>query len=382
MNVKSAWGLLKQTFKEFGDDKVLRLSAAMAYYAIFSIGPLLVLVVGLAGLVFGEETVKRQVTQELQNMVGGKSAHLVETMMSAQKHGDSLIATIVGGVGLLLGAAGVFGQLQDALNTIWEVKAKPGTGIWGFIRQRFLSMGMVLGLGFLLLVSMALSAFVNAFAGYISAMISMPKWVVPTFNFIFMFGIITVLFAAIFKVLPDVKVRWRHVWIGAVVTSLLFVLGKFALGLYLGREGATSVYGAGAAFVLILLYIYYSSVILFFGAEFTQVYARAHEPVQPTKYAVPVKEEERAQEGMEAGSRRKQSGQSRDGGKQTRAQPAHGAPAYATKSNPTPVWPRPQMQNLCVARAQQKRSQSPCACRARLPWNKSKSSRGHSSGWR
>jgi len=282
--------------------------------------------------------VKRQVTQELQNMVGGKSAHLVETMMSAQKHGGSLIATIVGGAGLILGAAGVFGQLQDALNTIWEVKSKPGTGIWGFIRQRFLSMAMVLGLGFLLLVSMALSAFVNAFAGYISAMISMPKWVPPTFNFVIMFGVITVLFAAIFKVLPDVKVKWRHVWIGAVVTSLLFVLGKFALGLYLGRAGATSAYGAGAAFVLILLYIYYSSVILFFGAEFTQVYARAHEVVQPTKYAVAMNEGERAQEGMVAGNRQKPQGERRAGGKEQQSpQPAHGAPAYATKASPTPV---------------------------------------------
>jgi len=320
MNIKSGWGILKKTMTAFGEDRVLRLSAAMAYYAIFSIGPLLVLMVGLAGLVFGEATVKHEVTGQIQGMVGEKSAKLVESMMTAQHKGTSLMATIVGGIGLILGAAGVFGQLQDALNTIWEVKAKPGGGIWGFVRQRFLSMTMVLGIGFLLLVSMALSAFINVFAGHISNSISMPEWIVPVFNGIASFLVITLLFALIFKVLPDVQVKWGDVWIGAVGTSLLFTLGKFALGLYLGREATTSAYGAGAGFVLILMYIYYSSVILFFGAEFTQVYAhRDGAKIEPTKYAVPVKESERDQQGIP-----------REGGKPKVHKPGYQPqPAYA-----------------------------------------------------
>jgi len=321
MKVKSWWEVLKQTIKSFSEHRVLRLSAAMAYYAIFSIGPLLVLIVGLAGLVFGEETVKREVTGQLQGMVGEKSAKIVESMMTAQKSGTSLIATIVGGVGLILGAAGVFGQLQDALNTIWEVQAKPGAGAMGFLRQRFLSMTMVLGIGFLLLVSMALSAFINIFAGHIGNLVSLPEWVVPAFNALASFLVITLLFALIFKVLPDVKVKWSDVWIGAIGTSLLFTLGKFALGLYLGRAGTTSAYGAGAGFVLILMYIYYSSVILFLGAEFTQVYAhRRGAQVEPSKYAVPVGAVERAHQGIP-----------KEGSKQKDRKPAYQAqPAYAS----------------------------------------------------
>jgi membrane protein len=171
MKIKSVTNLFKETFKDFSEDKVLRLSAAMAYYAIFSIGPLLILIVSLAGLVFGEETVRKEVTAQIQGMVGEKSMKVVDSMMTAQKHGTTIIATIVSGIGLLFGAAGVFGQLQDSLNTIWEVKSKPGMGIKGFIRQRFLSLAMVLGLGFLLLVSLALSAFISASAGYIGNLI-------------------------------------------------------------------------------------------------------------------------------------------------------------------------------------------------------------------
>jgi membrane protein len=330
MKLKSSLEVVKHTFKSFSEHKVLRLSAAMAYYAIFSIGPLLVLVVGLAGLVFGEETVKKEVAGQLQSMVGDKSAKIVESMMSSQKSGTSLIATIVGGVGLLLGAAGVFGQLQDALNTIWEVQAKPGGGILSFVRQRFLSMTMVLGIGFLLLISMALSAFINIFAGQISNMVSLPEWVVPAFNAFASFLVVTVLFALIFKVLPDVKVKWSDVWIGAIGTSLLFTLGKFALGLYLGRAGTTSAYGAGAGFVLILMYIYYSSVILFLGAEFTQSYARRKgATVEPTKNAMPVGHVERSKQGIP-----------KEGGKAKDRKPTYQPqPAYASTKSPTSKGP-------------------------------------------
>ena len=299
MKTKSVVNLFKQTFKEFGEDKVLRLSAAMAYYAIFSIGPLLILIVSLAGLVFGEETVRKEVTAQIQGMVGEKSMKVVDSMMTAQKHSTTIGATIVSGIGLLFGAAGVFGQLQDSLNTIWEVKSKPGMGIKGFIRQRFLSLAMVLGVGFLLLVSLALSAFLSASTGYIGGVVHMPAWVTQLLNNVVSFFVISLLFALIFKVLPDAKVAWKDVWFGAVGTALLFTAGKFLLGLYLGRESTTSAYGAGSAFVLILMYIYYSSLILFFGAEFTQVYAKlSGSPVVPKHHAVAVSERERENEGM------------------------------------------------------------------------------------
>jgi membrane protein len=207
--------------------------------------------------------------------------------------------TITGVVVLLFGAAGVFGQLQDSLNTIWEVKAKPGGGIGAFIRARFLSLSMVLGTGFLLLVSMALTTFLSAATGSFGRGLPVPEAMAHIFNFTVSFVVISVLFAMIFKYLPDVKVPFRNVWIGAVITALLFTVGKYLLGLYLGRESTASAYGAAGSVIVILMWVYYASVILFFGAEFTQVYAKqTGTKVVPAKYAVPVTEEERAQEGI------------------------------------------------------------------------------------
>lgn len=301
---KSWVGILKEAGSDFMEDRALRLSAAMAYYAVFSLGPLLLLVVGIAGLVFGEEAVRREIENQLKSLMGGQATGILDSMMQARKSGGSLLATIVGGIGLVLGASGVFGQLQDSLNTIWEVKPKPGGGVWAFLRNRFLSLGMVLGIGFLLLISMALTTFVHAASGLISAWINMPDAVAQALNIIAAFAVITVLFAAIFKFLPDVEIRWTDVWVGAIGTSILYTVGKFVLGWYLGRETTTSGYGAAGAFVVILLYIYYSSVILFFGAEFTQVHARYKgSRIVPSEHAVRVTEEERAQQGMPAPGR-------------------------------------------------------------------------------
>jgi len=308
---KSSFGILKETFSDFMEDRALRLSAAMAYYAVFSLGPLLFLVIGVAGLLLGEERVHKEVSEQLQSLLGGQSAGMLDSMMTARRTGGSTLATVIGIVGLLLGASGVFGQLQDSLNTIWEVKPKPGGGIWGFLRNRFLSMGMVLGIGFLLLISMVLTTVVNAASGQISNLIGMSEAVAQGLNMVAAFAVITVLFAAIFKFLPDVKIKWSDVWVGAVGTALLFTAGKFVLGWYLGRESTTSGYGAAGAFIVILLYIYYSSVILFFGAEFTQVYARYRgSRIVPSEHAEPVTEEARAQQGMpgRGGSGRRQAG--------------------------------------------------------------------------
>jgi membrane protein len=299
MNAKSAFKVLKCTVTEFGEDNVLRLSAALAYYAIFSIGPLLAIVVGVAGLALGKEGVRQHVHQALQGMLGESSAKTMDSMMAARSHGTSLMTTIIGIVALLFGAAGVFGQLQDSLNTIWEVKAKPKAGIGAMIRNRFLSFSMVLGVGFLLLVSLALSTAVAAFTAELNRRIPMGNLIGHTVDFIISFGVVTLLFAMIFKYLPDVKIPWSKVWVGAIGTALLFTLGKFLLGLYLGRQSTSSAYGAAGSVIVILMWVYYASVIVLFGAEFTQVYAtQTGAKIVPKKYAVPVTQEERSQEGI------------------------------------------------------------------------------------
>src|SRR5258706_8728488 len=195
MNLKKALPLLKCTFNEFGEDKVLRLSAALAYYAMFSIGPLLVIVVGLDGLAFGHDSVRGQIEQQLAGVLGAESAKTVESMMAAQKHGTSFITTIIGIIALLVGAGGVFGQLQDSLNTIWGVKPKPGAGIGAFLRARFLSFSMVLGIGFLLLISMALTTFLTAATGSLGSVLGISDALAHILNFIVSFAVISVLFA-------------------------------------------------------------------------------------------------------------------------------------------------------------------------------------------
>ncbi len=299
MSVKKVWRILKGTFAEFNEDNVLRLSAALAYYSIFSIGPLLVIAVGVAGIAFGHDSVHHQIEGQLQSVLGEKAAKTIESMMSTQRYGASLTATIIGIVVLLVGAGGVFGQLQDSLNTIWEVKSRPGAGIWGFVRNRFLSFTMVLGIGFLLLVSMALTTFLAAISGSLGSRLPISEALVHGLNFIVSFGMITLLFAMIFKYLPDVRVPFRKVWVGAIGTAFLFTIGKYALALYLGRASTTSSYGAAGSVIVILMWIYYASVILFLGAEFTQVYAKlTGARVAPDKFGVPTTEERRAQEGI------------------------------------------------------------------------------------
>jgi len=281
------------------EDKALRLGAALAYYALFSIGPLLIIVIGVTSLAFGRESVQHAVQQQLQSMVGENAAKTVESMMAAHKEGTSVIATITGVVALLLGASGVFGQLQDALNTIWEVKPRPGQGVWGFVRNRFLSFSMVLVIGFLLLISLVVSAFVSTFTTYLGHAVSVPTFFGPLIDLGVSFLVITLLFAMIFKILPDADVKWRDVWVGATVTALLFTLGKILLGMYLGRESTASAYGAAGSVVVILLWVYYSSLILLTGAEFTQVYARkVGSGIRPGKNAVAVTEEDRQEQGI------------------------------------------------------------------------------------
>lgn len=295
--------MLKAAGSDWMDDKALRLSAAMAYYAVFSIAPLLVIAIGIAGLALGQNAVQGQLDDQLAQYIGPHAAEGVQSMVkSASKPAQGWMATTLGFATLLLGASGVFGQLKDALNTIWEVRPRTGGGLKAFVKERLLSFGMVLVIGFLLLTSLLLSTVIAGFSGYMERVMTLPPFVWGAVTFLVSFGIVTTLFALIFKVLPDVKLQWRDVWLGAAVTALLFELGKLGLSYYLGKEGAQSTYGAATAIVLLLLWVYYTSCILFFGAEFTQVYVREQGRMAvPMPNAEPVGGEERALQGMSEG---------------------------------------------------------------------------------
>jgi membrane protein len=301
MNQTLALQLIKDTFSEWSEDKVPRLAAALAYYTAFALAPLLLIAIAVAGLVFGREAATNQIGQQLAGLLGPTAADAVNAMVKAAgaNQGGGIIASIIGVATLLFAASGVFGELQDSLNTIWEVQPKPNQGLMATIKQRFFSFAMVLGVGFLLLVSLALSAALGAVGGIVAGEQAAQSLIWKAINFVVSFGVTTLLFALIYKVLPDVKIQWRDVWIGALVTALLFTLGKAALGWYLGRPGTTSTYGAAGSFVALLLWVYYSAQILFFGAEFTQVYAKAYgSKIEPAENAVPVTEETRAQQGI------------------------------------------------------------------------------------
>jgi membrane protein len=297
----SWWEMLKMTYEDWSEDKAPRLGAALAYYTVFSLAPMLIIVLTIAGLVFDAETIRSQISQQTGLGEQGKEG-LAMLIAGAEKSDTGILATILGVVAILFGATGVFVQMQDALNTIWEVEPKPGQGVWGFIKNRVLSFAMVLAIGFLLLVLLVVSAILHGLQEYLGHLMPIPGWAAQVLDILVSFGGITLLFAMIFKYLPDVKIRWRDVWLGAAVTALLFTLGKFLLGLYLGRESVASAYGAAGTLVIIMLWAYYSSQILFFGAEFTQVYARSYgRRIQPSDHARAVTAEGRAQQGLGRG---------------------------------------------------------------------------------
>ena len=301
--IRSSVDLLKTTASNWMEDNALRLSAALAYYSIFSIAPLLILAVGLAGLFFGgDAAVSGHLTRELKGMIGDQAAQTVEAMIkSTSQPSKSITATIVGLLTMLIGASGVFGQLKDSVNTIWEVRPKPGLGIKGFIMERVLSFGMIVVIGFLLLISFMLTALLNGFSHWVEAIVKLPSWVWGGAGLLVSFAIVTLLFAMIFTVLPDVKIAWRNVWVGSLFTALFFELGKFALAYYLSRPSTASSFGSAGAVVLLLLWIYYASCILLFGAEFTKVYALAHGgKLEPTELATAVTSDARLQQGMAA----------------------------------------------------------------------------------
>ncbi|NJM08435.1 YihY/virulence factor BrkB family protein [Candidatus Gracilibacteria bacterium] len=277
MQLKDAFPLLKQTFAEWNADKAPRLGAALAYYTVFSLAPLLVLAVAIAGFFFGQDAAQQEVLSQARGLLGEEGAGAVEQMIeNANQPSSGVLATIIGIVTLLFGASGAFGELQGALNTIWGVEQKSDRGIKGILKDRSLAFTLVLGTGFLLLVSLVLSAVLSAVGTYFEALLPFSAIIWQIINFIVSLAVTTLLFAAIYKFIPDVKITWHDVWIGAFVTAVLFSIGRFLLGWYLSVGASTSVYGAAASFVVLLLWVYYSAQILFFGAEFTQVYANTY----------------------------------------------------------------------------------------------------------
>ncbi|MGI9114295.1 MAG: YihY/virulence factor BrkB family protein [Chthoniobacterales bacterium] len=288
----NAFSLLKQTFNEWLEDKAPQLGAALAYYTVFSLAPLILVLLAVIGFIFRDDPggAWNKITGQMSYFLDKSAVDVVQNIaQKASQPNKGLLATIIGIALALFGASGVFGQLQDALNTIWGVKAKPGQGIWGFLRSRFLSFAMVGGVCFLLLVSLTLESVLKGFSHYVQSALPGGIVVALAAYWIFDLGVVILLFAIIFKFLPDAKIQWRDVWIGAAITAIFFAIGKWALGLYLGSGSAASAYGAASSLITLLLWVYYSSQILLFGAEFTQVYAqRAGRGVTPDEHAVQV----------------------------------------------------------------------------------------------
>jgi membrane protein len=288
--------LLKQTTNEWLEDKAPQLGAALAYYTVFSLAPLILVLLAVIGVIFRDDPggAWRKITEQMSYFLDKTAVDVVQGIaQKAAQPGKGLLATIIGIALALFGASGVFGQLQGALNTIWGVKPKPGAGIWGFLRTRFLSFAMVGGVCFLLLVSLTLESVLKGFSHYIQSALPGGVILAIAVYWIFDLGVVILLFAIIFKFLPDAKIHWRDVWIGAAMTAIFFAVGKWALGLYLGSGSAASAYGAASSLITLLLWVYYSSQILLFGAEFTQVYAeRAGRGAAPDEHAVRVETKE------------------------------------------------------------------------------------------
>lgn len=295
----AALGILKQSVKDFLDDDCPAMAAALSYYTVFSLPPLLVLLFLLLGAVLDPQDIQGTLESQIREVIGPEGGRQIRTILThAERPGaGGLVATVIGVVALLLGATGVFGQLQAALNKAWAVAPDPEQGgLKRFLLKRVFSLGMVLTLAFVFLVSLMLDALLSAFggtvAGYLPAGISAP--LLQLLNVGLSFGVVTVLFAAIFKILPDAAIAWRDVWVGATVTALLFVLGRFLLGLYLGRSDPGEAFGAAGALALVLVWVYYSSMIVLLGAEFTQSWAeRRGRGILPEKGAVRVVRETR-----------------------------------------------------------------------------------------
>jgi membrane protein len=288
---KNAFELLKDTFTAFSEDNAMKMSAALAYYTIFSLAPLLLIIIWLTGFFFGEQAINGQIFGKLDEFVGEEAAMLIqEFIKGVSLAGKSGLAIIIGVGTLIVGATKVFIEIQDSINAIWGVRAKPQKGWLKLIIDRVLSFSVIIGLGFLLIVSLFINLIIDALsATLVEYFPDTTVFFIGLVNGSVSFVIIAVLFAVIFKFLPDAKVKWVYVRSGAVFTTVLFILGKYLIGLYMQYTAPASAYGAAGSMVIILLWIYYTAAILFFGAEFTQVFAQRHDgEIEPSRYAVKI----------------------------------------------------------------------------------------------
>ena len=290
MNFYRVASMLRTSVEQWSEDQIPRRAASLAFYAGFSLAPLLLIAIAISGMAFGSDAMRGRVVDQLQGLLGSDAARAVESALkNTRTTGPSVLATLIGFVTLFIGASGVFGELQDSLNQIWRVKKKPGLGLRGVLRVRALSFTFVVGSGFLLLVSLLLSAALEA------ATRLLEPWfdtviVLRAVSIVLSFAVIGTMFAMMFKKLPDARTRWRDVWLGAAITAVLFSIGKWLIGLYLGHSALASSYGAAGSFVVLLLWLYYSSQVFLFGAELTHAYTHVFgvEPV-PTENAIAVK---------------------------------------------------------------------------------------------
>ena len=289
--LKAGWELLKLTFADWMNDNIFELAGALAFYTIFSIAPMLLIVVGVASLFLAPETATNRIVSEVQNLVGSQGAQAVRQVIdSSRGFGRGIWAVSVGIIMVIIGATAVFGELQSALNHIWDVKSKPDRSVIGsLLIDRLRSFSIALCVGFLLLVSLVISATISALQDYMNNWLPGMPWFWQTGNVFASFVVIAVLFAMIYKFLPDVVISWKDVWIGAAVTALFFTGGKYLIGIYLGHTATASAFGAAGSLVVLLFWVYYSTLIVFLGAEFTQVYTRRYgSGIRPQKHAVRV----------------------------------------------------------------------------------------------
>jgi membrane protein len=287
--MRSFWRIIRQAALEFVNDSGMKLSAALAYYTIFSIGPVLVIIISLAGIFYGRDAVQGSVYYQINGLVGNSAALQIQDIIkNIEKSQLSASGALIGVIILLVGATGVFTEIQDSINYIWSIKAKPKRGFVKLLMNRLISFSLIISFGFIMLVSLIINALVDLLQGRLERFFdSVTVYIFQGINYVVLFGIISVLFAIIFRVLPDATIRWRDSFVGAAFTAFLFLIGKFLIGFYLTYSDIGVTYGAAASIMLLLLWVYYTSIILFFGAEFTKVYTlNLGSGIQPDKTAV------------------------------------------------------------------------------------------------
>ncbi|MCW3073244.1 MAG: YihY/virulence factor BrkB family protein [Flaviaesturariibacter sp.] len=366
-SLKNVWPLLKAAFKGFLADKVPKLSASLAYYTIFALGPLLVVIITVCAIVMGSDAINNTIYNQMNDFVGPEAAkQMQEIVKNASLSGKSPVAAIISGIVLLIGATSIFGEIQDSINDIWGLKPKPKAGIWVLIKNRLLSFGILGSLGFLMLVSLGATALVETIGDRLKD--KFPDVTVVVFyiiNLVLTLAITTLLFAVIFRVLPDAKIKWKDVWVGSIVTSLFFLLGKFGISFYISKADVGGTYGTAGSLVIILVWIYYSSMILYFGAEFTKAYVMAHgDPIHPNKYAVTIEKVE-----IDKGKQSVQQVEKNAGKQEAKGSPhqpaaapkKHVVPPYNaktassasyTESRSTPSRPKPAASPLAYAKSE------------------------------